>query len=102
MLKKLMATSLISGALVLGGLAPMAAAAPVVQGGLVNVYVNDVIDVEDVNVVVAAQVAATLCDVADVGAVNVAILGQAVTALRTGAETVACETETGDIVTFQR
>jgi hypothetical protein len=102
MLKKLVATSLVSSSLVLGSLAPMASAQPLIQGGLINVYVNDVVDVEDVNVVVAAQVAATLCDVVDVGAVNVAILGQAVTALRTGAETVACETETGDIVTFQR
>ena len=101
--KKLAATTLVSSTLVLGGLAPMAAArAPVAQGGLVNIYVNDVVDVEDVNVAVAAQIAATLCDVVDVGAINVAILGQAVTALRTGAQTTACETATGDIVTFQR
>ena len=50
MLKKLVATSLISGTLVLGGLAPMASAAPVFQGGLVNVA----IDIDDV--IVAPQV----------------------------------------------
>jgi hypothetical protein len=102
--KKLVATTLVSGTLVLGGLAPMAAAAPVVQGGLVNVNVGDieVIEFEDVNVAVAAQIAANLCDVADVGAINVAILGQAVTALRTGDAQTICNAGTEDIVTIQR
>jgi hypothetical protein len=67
MLKKLVATSLISGTLVLGGLAPVATAAPVFQGGLVNVA----IDVDDVIVApevgVQAQVpiglAANVCNV---------------------------------------
>jgi hypothetical protein len=43
--------------------APPANAAPVITGGLVNVTVNDVVDVEDVNVGVALNIAANLCDV---------------------------------------
>ena len=67
MLKKLVATSLISGTLVLGGLAPMASAAPVFQGGLVNVAieVDDVIVSPQaaVGLQVPVGVAANVCNV---------------------------------------
>lgn len=43
--------------------APPASAQPVITGGLVNVTVNDVVDVEDVNLGVALNVAADICDV---------------------------------------
>ena len=61
MLKKLMATSLISGTLVLGGLAPMASGA-LVQGGLVNVAIVDGVDVDVTldDVIVAPNVAAAV------------------------------------------
>ena len=67
MLKKLVATSLISSTLVLGGVAaPMASAAPIFQGGLVNVAVD--LDLGNVqvgvgNVQVPVGVAANVCNV---------------------------------------
>jgi len=85
---------------VFAGLASTAEAAPQnVQDGLVNVAVFDVtvIDgdvvlvlnrvISDVNVGVAAQIAANVCDVS-VG--PIAVLGQAVD--RSGATRTACET----------
>ena len=84
-----------SGALVLG-LAPTAAAQPVNQDGLVNIYVNDVIDVEDVNVAVVANVAATLCDI-DVGPVAAAIFGTAVAVDRSGRSRTICQSTAGPV-----
>jgi len=71
MLKKLVATSLLSSTLVLGGLAPAASAA-VVQGGLVNVAIDGpLVVVDDVtipvqvgaNIQVPIGVAANVCNV---------------------------------------
>lgn len=105
--KKLVATTLVSSSLVLGGLAPMAAAQPVNQDGLVNVnvYVNDVIDVTlsrvNVAVPVAANVAANLCDI-DVGPVALALLGQATAVDRSGRERTICVNEQGNEITLSQ
>jgi hypothetical protein len=66
--KKLVATTLISSTLILGGLAPMASAAPpIFQGGLVNVAVQGNNVIVDPQVIVDAQVpigvAANVCNV---------------------------------------
>ena len=106
--KRLLAT-LFASALLIGVAASPASAAPQnVQDGLINVAIFDVtvIDgdvivtldrvINDVNVGVAAQIAANVCGV-KVG--PIAILGQAVD--RSGATRTACET--GDqIVEFQQ
>jgi hypothetical protein len=66
MLKKLVARSLVSSTLVLGGLAaPIAAAQPIFQGGLVNVAIDDtnVIVAPQVGVQVPVGVAANVCNV---------------------------------------
>ena len=63
-----------------------------VQDGLINVAVGDVTILEDVNVGVAAQVAANLCGV-KVG--PVAVLGQAVD--RSGNTRTVCTTDQGPI-----
>ena len=73
--------------------ASLSVAAPAVaqiaiQDGLVNVAVGDVTILEDVNVGVAAQVAANICGV-KVG--PVAVLGQAVD--RSGATRTVCTTD---------
>lgn len=62
------------------------------QDGLVNVAVGDVTILEDVNIGVAAQVAATVCGV-KVG--PVAVLGTAVD--RSGEPATVCETAQGPI-----
>jgi hypothetical protein len=67
-----------------------------VQDGLVNVAVGDVTILEDVNVGVAAQVAATICGV-KVG--PVAALGQAVD--RSGATGTVCTTDQGPVTIRQ-
>jgi hypothetical protein len=88
--KKLVATTLVSSTLVLGGLAPMAAAQDVTQDGLVNVNVGDVTILEDVNVTVAALVdVVALCDV-DVGPVAVAVLGKAIAVDNSGRSRTVC------------
>jgi hypothetical protein len=106
--KKLVATTLVSSTLVLGGLAPMATAAqPVFQDGLVNVnvYVNDVLDVTlsrvNVAVPVAANVAANLCDI-DVGPVALAVLGQATAVDRSGRERTVCVNDAGQEITLSQ
>lgn len=68
-----------------------ASAAPV-QDGLVNVAVGDVTILEDVDVIVAAQVAANICGV-KVG--PVAVLGRAVD--RSGETSTVCTTDQGPI-----
>ena len=107
--KKLVATTLVSSTLVIGGLAPMASAArPITfQDGLVNVnvFVNDVLDVElsDVNVAVpvAANVAANLCDI-DVGPVALALLGQAAAVDASGRERTICVNDAGQEITLSQ
>jgi hypothetical protein len=77
------------------GVAGTASAQPV-QDGLVNVNVGDVTILEDVNVALAAQVAANICGV-NVG--PVAVLGRAVD--RSGATRTVCENN-GAPVTFEQ
>lgn len=72
------------------------AQAQVTQDGLVNVNVGDVTILEDVNIGVAAQVAAAICGV-EVG--PVAVLGQAVD--RSGDTETVCETDQGDVTLSQ-
>jgi hypothetical protein len=67
-MRRVLALLAVGGALVGGALQANAAQK---QDGLVNVVVGDVTILEDVNVGVAASVAATLCDLVDVGSVNV-------------------------------
>jgi hypothetical protein len=70
------------------------------QDGLVNVIVGDVTIAEDVNVAVAANVAATVCDV-QVGPLALGILGQAIAVDRSGRSRTICETEAGDVTITQ-
>jgi hypothetical protein len=65
------------------------------QDGLINVAVGD-ITIQDINVGVAAQIAANACNI-QVG--PVAVLGRAVD--RTGVERTVCETDQGDVVLRQ-
>ncbi len=83
--------SLSASALLMVGVAAPAAMAQN-QDGLVNVAVGDVTILEDVNVGVAAQVAANICGVS-VG--PVAVLGQAVD--RSGNTRTVCTTDQGPI-----
>ena len=87
--------SLFAGAaLTLGVTAP--ALAQTTQDGLINVAVGDVTILQDVNVGVAAQVAAQICGV-KVG--PVAVLGQAVD--RSGATRTVCTTDQGPVTLTQ-
>src|SRR5688572_19476228 len=83
------AALLAAGTLAIG--AP-AAAQIAIQDGLVNVVVGDVTIAEDVNVGVAAGIAATICGV-NVGPVT--ILGTTVD--RGGAAKTICRTENGPV-----
>lgn len=76
-------------------LAAPAQAQPV-QDGLVNVNVGDVTILQDVNIALAAQVAAQICGV-KVG--PIAVIGRAVD--RSGATEVACQSEQGPITFSQ-
>ena len=94
--KRLLAT-LFASALLIGVAASPASAAPQnVQDGLINVAVGDVTILEDVNVGVAAQVAANVCGV-KVG--PVAVLGAAVD--RSGGTRTVCTTEQGPVTLEQ-
>jgi hypothetical protein len=84
---------LMAGALSLG-LTGLAAAQQ--QDGLVNVAIGDITILEDVNVGVAAQVAANICGVA-VG--PVAVLGRAVD--RGGDTATVCTTPQGPVTIEQ-
>jgi hypothetical protein len=95
--KKLVATTLISSTLVLG-VAPMASAQPVNQDGLVNVN-GPLLVVQDVNVGVAAQVAANACDL--VGPVAIGVLGQAIAVDRSGRSRTICTTDQGPVTISQ-
>ena len=78
--------------LVVFGAAATPAAAQTEQDGLVNVVVGDVTIAEDVNIGVAAQLAANVCGIS-VG--PVAVLGRAVD--RSGDTRTVCETDQGDV-----
>jgi xanthine dehydrogenase molybdopterin-binding subunit B len=80
----------------LGLAGPASASSHVQQDGLVNVNVGDVTILEDVNIGVAAQVAANVCGV-KVG--PVAVLGRAVD--RSGDTSTVCETDQGDVTISQ-
>ena len=77
-------------------LAAPAQAQPTIQDGLVNVAVGDVTILEDVNIGVAALVAANVCGV-KVG--PVAVLGQAVD--RSGEVRTVCESDQGPVTIEQ-
>ena len=85
---------------VFAGAAIVAAASPAaaqpVQDGLINVAVGDVTILEDVNIGVAAQVAAQICGV-KVG--PVAVLGTAVD--RSGRTETVCTTDQGPVTLRQ-
>ncbi len=92
--KKSVAT-LFAGTVLAVGFAAPASAQPV-QDGLVNVAVGD-ITVQDINVGVAAQIAANACDLVNVG--QVAVLARAVD--RSGGSRTVCTTDQGDVVLSQ-
>jgi hypothetical protein len=73
-------------------MAPASAAPNQIQDGLVNVAVGDVTILQDVNVALAAKVAANICGVS-VG--PVAVLGRAVD--RTGETQTVCTVDQGDV-----
>ena len=83
-----------SALLMFGAGAPAAMAQN--QDGLINVAIGDVTILQDVNVGVAAQVAANVCGV-KVG--PVAVLGQAVD--RSGATTTVCTIDQGPVTLQQ-
>jgi len=93
--KKSVAT-LFAGTVLAVGIASPASAQPVDQDGLVNVNVGDVTILEDVNIGVAAQVAAQICGV-KVG--PVAVLGRAVD--RSGDTSTVCESDQGPVTLEQ-
>jgi hypothetical protein len=84
------------GAALLTGVPTAASAQVALQDGLVNVAVGDVTILEDVNVAVAADVAANLCGVA-VG--PIAVLGDAVD--RSGETRTVCTTNQGPVTIRQ-
>jgi hypothetical protein len=89
--------SLFAGAaLTLGATAPAFAQPIQVQDGLVNVAVGDVTILEDVNIGIAAQVAAQICGL-KVG--PVAVLGQAVD--RSGDTRTVCDSDQGPVELMQ-
>jgi hypothetical protein len=79
------------------GVVPPANAQPPRQDGLINVAIGDVTIAEDVNVGVAAVIAANVCGVA-VG--PVAVLGRAVD--RSGDSATVCTNDQGEAVTLQQ
>jgi hypothetical protein len=93
--KKSVAT-LFTGTVLAVGIASPASAQPVDQDGLVNVNVGDVTILEDVNIGVAAQVAAQICGL-KVG--PVAVLGTAVD--RSGDTETVCESDQGPVTIVQ-
>ena len=92
-LRRSIAAVFAGGALI--GVAAVPAMAQV-QDGLVNVAIGDVTILEDVNVGVAAQVAAQVCGV-KVG--PVAVLGRAVD--RSGATDTVCTSDQGPVTILQ-
>ena len=92
---KVSVATLATGAAVMAGSVVPASAATQTQDGLVNVAVGD-ITIEDVNVGVAAGIAANVCGVA-VG--PVAVLGRAVD--RSGGTKTVCESDAGPVTLSQ-
>jgi len=92
-MRKLVATLVVGAVMVFGG---VDAAEAQEQDGLVNVMIGDVTILEDVNIGIAAQVAANICGVR-VG--PVAVLGRAVD--RSGDSETVCEIEQGDVTITQ-
>jgi hypothetical protein len=82
--------ALFAGATLFAGLAGTASAQQ--QDGLVNVIVGDVTILEDVNVAVAANVAAQICGV-NVGPAAVAVLGRAIAVDRGGRTATICDVD---------
>jgi hypothetical protein len=96
-MKKTRAGGLVAAsALTLTAVLGAPAEAQVEQDGLVNVNVGDVTIAEDVNVGVAALIAAQVCGV-DVG--PIAVLGRAVD--RSGATRTVCESDQGPVTLSQ-
>jgi hypothetical protein len=93
-IRRAVTATVFSSVLFVGALASPAEAQ--VQDGLINVAIGDVTILEDVNVGVAAQVAANVCGV-KVG--PVAVLGQAVD--RSGATETVCTTDQGPVTLRQ-
>ena len=87
--------SVFTGAALVAVSAAPASASTQHQDGLVNVAVGD-ITLEDINIGVAAQIAATICGV-KVG--PVAVLGAAVD--RSGATRTVCTTDQGPVTLTQ-
>ena len=86
-------TGVFAGSLLLtGAFALPAQAAEQRADGLVNVQIGD-ITIEDVNVAVAAGIAATACDLVDV--TNVAVLANQVD--QTSRSATVCRTEGGKV-----
>lgn len=94
--KKSLVTTFAGAAIVTGVAAPASAAPSQFQDGLVNVAVGDVTILQDVNVGVAAQVAAQICGL-KVG--PVAVLGNAVD--RSGDTATVCTTDQGPVTLQQ-
>jgi len=94
--RKSMFSLVTASALVTGVALPAQAANNAQQNGLVNVAVGDVNVLNDANIGVAAQVAASICGVA-VG--PVAVLGTAVD--RSGATRTVCNTANGPLTLTQ-
>ena len=92
--RKFVATVSASALLALGVGAPVASAQN--QDGLINVAIGDVTILQDVNVGIAANVAANICGV-QVG--PVAVLGQAVD--RSGNTVTVCTTDQGPVTLRQ-
>jgi len=84
--------TLFAGAAIVTGIAAPASAATQKADGLVNVQIGD-ITIEDVNVGVAAGIAATACDLVDVGSVEV-LASQTDTFSRS---TTVCRTDGGKV-----
>ena len=91
---KLIVLSIISASLLVVGISPAAAANNSQQTGLVNVSLGDVDILNNVNLAVAANIAATVCGVN----IPVAVLAQQV--FVDGDETI-CETDAGDLTVEQ-
>ncbi len=93
---KKVTVTLFASATLLGGATAASAAPNQTQDGLVNVAVGDVTILENVDIGVAAQLAANICGV-KVG--PVAVLGVAVD--RSGDTRTVCDTDQGDVTITQ-
>jgi hypothetical protein len=94
--RRFVATTLVSGTLVLG-LAP-AASAQVIQDGLVNVNISD--NTVTVPVAAAVDLAVTACGI-DVGPVAVGVLARATAVDRNGRTQTICRTDQGPVTITQ-